>query len=450
MQFSIIPRRTADLLAVPRTLFVCSAWFALAGALPAQGPIRPLAQDHVVVAESDDSRISPLYSPSLLRLDEGRLVASYTQQHKRDSDKKTFQVMLTSDDRGRSWDERATLNALQGRVFRAGSAIYYLATGVGLPISKSADRGETWSDPVDLTGLDQTWQQTAANVWYANGNVYIAMELMMRRINAWGAGEKAPVLLRARVEDDLTDPASWTFSDPVAFADIIPGYRENKPEIDYFGIPFYQQDYPNRAKIVPGRPFSPMGWAEGNVVQILDPDHYWFDDSGRTFHIFLRALTGMANYATVIKVVEQPDGAMTTELERAPSGKKVLLLPFPGGQMRFHVLYDEPTRLYWLLSNQTTDSMTRAERLPKDRHDLAFGERHRLVLHFSKNMVDWCFAGVVAIGETAKASRHYAAMEFDGDDLVILSRSGDEGAHDAHDGNLITFHRIRNFRELVY
>ena len=41
-------------------------------------------------------------------------------------------------------------------------------------------------------------------------------------------------------------------------------------------------------------------------------------------------------------------------------------------------------------------------------------------------------------------------MDIDGDDLVILSRSGDERAKSAHDGNLITFHRVKNFRDLVY
>jgi hypothetical protein len=128
----------------------------------------------------------------------------------------------------------------------------------------------------------------------------------------------------------------------------------------------------------------------------------------------------------------------------------VLFLPFPGGQMRFHVCYDTKTKLYWLLSSQATDSMTRADRLPPERYDLPNNERHRLVLHFSKNMVDWCFAGVVAIGGSPRQARHYAGMAIDGDDLVILSRSGDARAKSAHDGNLITFHRVKNFRELVY
>lgn len=72
------------------------------------------------------------------------------------------------------------------------------------------------------------------------------------------------------------------------------------------------------------------------------------------------------------------------------------------------------------------------------------------VLHFLKDMVDWCVAGLVDIGGSAKESRHCACMDFDGEDLVIVSRSGDQRASSAHDGNLILFHRVKNFRKLVY
>lgn len=65
-------------------------------------------------------------------------------------------------------------------------------------------------------------------------------------------------------------------------------------------------------------------------------------------------------------------------------------------------------------------------------------------------MVDWCFAGLVDQSGFDKQSRHYASMDFDGDDLIILSRSGDEDAFSAHDGNIITLHTVKNFRSLVY
>jgi len=118
--------------------------------------------------------------------------------------------------------------------------------------------------------------------------------------------------------------------------------------------------------------------------------------------------------------------------------------------MKFHVLHDAVTQLYWLLSTQATDSMVRADRLPANRFNLPNNERRRLQLHFSKNMVDWCFAGLVAVGPVEQGSRHYASMIIDGEDLHILSRSGDERAASAHNGDLITFHTVRGFRELVY
>jgi hypothetical protein len=94
--------------------------------------------------------------------------------------------------------------------------------------------------------------------------------------------------------------------------------------------------------------------------------------------------------------------------------------------------------------------MGRPDRLPADQYSLPNNERHRLQLHFSRNMTDWCFAGLVATGATPREARHYTAMDLDGEDLVILSRSGDARARSAQDGNLITFHRVRNFRSLVY
>jgi hypothetical protein len=41
-------------------------------------------------------------------------------------------------------------------------------------------------------------------------------------------------------------------------------------------------------------------------------------------------------------------------------------------------------------------------------------------------------------------------MVIDGDDLHVLARSGDERAASAHNGNLITFHTVKRFRDLIY
>ena len=118
--------------------------------------------------------------------------------------------------------------------------------------------------------------------------------------------------------------------------------------------------------------------------------------------------------------------------------------------MRFHILYDGLSGLFWLLSTIATDSMTRPDRLPDNRYNLPNNERHILGLHFSRNCIDWCPAGVVTKGDSAGEGRHYASMVVDGEDLHVLSRSGDSRAKSAHDTNLITFHTIKKFRDLVY
>lgn len=419
----------------------------------AASPIRPLANEFVAVGESPDPQNIPLYTPSILALPDGRLVAAYERGGKGRDRNAPYAFILTSDDQGRTWTQRGATRMTHARLFTAGKSVYYLGQRGDLLAARSNDRGETWSEPAALT-RGQSWHQSACNVWHARGNVYLVMERRVGTENkAWPVGSLAPVLMRAKETGDLTKAASWTFASELVFADLIPGYKQNEPALEFFGVPFFRQTYPDRAVVAAEpkrRTNSPMGWLETNVVQITDPNHTWHDPSGRTFHLFMRAHTAGTGYAALAKVVEQPDGTMRTQLEAAPSGKKMLFVPMPGGQMRFHVCHDQKTKLYWLLSSQATDSMTRPDRLPAERYDLPNNERHRLVLHFSRNMVDWCFAGLVAKTDSPKEARHYAAMDIDGDDLVILSRSGDARAKSAHDGNLITFHRVRNFRELVY
>ena len=409
------------------------------------GPIQPLANDFVTVGESPDPQHIPLYTPSILRLPSGRLLAAYER-----GGSKSIALILSSDDQGKTWVQRGALRIVHGRLFQAGGKIYYLGQKGDLQIAISVDEGMTWSEPRALTS-GQRWHQSACNVWHARGLVYLVMERRTSdEIKGWPVGALAPVLMRAAEDSDLTRRENWTFASELVFADLMRGYRQNELETDFFGIPFYTLNYPKPTLVGDKRAVGPMGWLETNVVEILDPGHLWFDPTGHTLHLFMRAHTGGTGYAALAKVVENADGTMTTRLETVPSGKKILYLPFPGGQMRFHVCYDEKTKLYWLLGSQATDSMTRPEVLPPERYGLPNNERHRLVLHFSRNMVDWCFAGVVAIGGSPKEARHYASMDIDGDDLVVLSRSGDARAKSAHDGNLITFHRIRNFRDLVY
>jgi hypothetical protein len=326
----------------------------------------------------------------------------------------------------------------------AGKSLYVLGQHGDLKIMRSDDWGETWSEPCDLTS-GQQWHQAPCNVHYAGDNVYLVMERVADKIQAWPPSVMAPVLMRAKVTDDLTVRSSWTFASELVFRDAV-----NEDTLNYFGVPFFQADRTKGRVLARGRKVAPMGWCESNVVQIVDPNHYWFDPSGRTFHLFMRGHTGGTNFAALAKVVENEDGTMTTQLEKMPSGRFAAFVPLPGGHLKFHIVYDDQTRLYWLVSSQATDSMTRADRLPKDRFAIPNQERNRLQLHFSKNCIDWVFAGLVTAGKSPKEARNYPSMVVDGEDLLILSRSGDANAASAHDVDMITLHKVRDFRRLVY
>lgn len=414
--------------------------------------ISPLAQDFIKIYESPDPKSIFAYTPGLAELPNDCIILTMEQGGPGVKDLPQARVFGTpfvgsaylSFDRGHTWQHAVDYPMTHSRPFVAGNSLYILGHNEDLTILRSDDMGKTWGKPVLLTHGER-WHQSACSVWHDKGCVYLVMERVgPHGKNPWPVSACAPVLMRAPVGADLTRRESWTFASELVFQNEV-----DANGLEWFGVPFYPEVeeafYP-----AANRGCAPIGWLETNVVKILDPNHYWYDETGRTYHLFARAHTGGTGYCAMLKAVEQPDGTIRTMFETMPSGKRSLFLPMPGGQMRFHLIYDEESKLYWLLSSQATDSMTRAERLGADRYNLPNNERHRLQLHFSKNCVDWCFAGIVALGETARCSRHYASMLIVGSDLLIASRSGDQQAASAHNGNFISLHRVQNFRELVY
>jgi hypothetical protein len=102
------------------------------------------------------------------------------------------------------WAQRASFPFGHARPFRAGAALYVLGQSGDLMVVRSDDNGETWSEPARLTDK-QHWHQSACNVWTANGCIYLVMERRVTQaIQSWPVGELAPVLLRGRLDADLT------------------------------------------------------------------------------------------------------------------------------------------------------------------------------------------------------------------------------------------------------
>lgn len=428
--------------------------------------MKPLAENFDIAYRSPDPKKDFPYSPSILIIPEtGRYVLSYDISDR-------YGEIRVSDDKGKTWTKKAERKFCHARVFRDGNRLYVLGHKKDLVIFYSDDFGDTWSEEFFLT-QGETWNGCAAGVWYKDEYVYMAMDAYFLNEGEtmpsfWNPNIIAPTVLRGKLGTDLTKRENWLFSEKVRFRDVI-----KEEEIKDIGVPFFPTqatkpqdedctywppDYRKAYNFEEDKPgikfhFHLSGWLEANIVQITDPKHYWYDKTGKTFHIFMRANTGATGYGCVMKAVERTingKDVITVECVTNPSGKRVVFLPFPGGQMKFYIKYDEKTKLYWLASSQARDSMTRIEYLSEDRFNVPCDERDRLVLHFSKNLVDWCFAGLVDQSGADKQSRHYASMDIDGDDLIIVSRSGDKDAHSAHDGNILSVHRVKNFRDLVY
>jgi hypothetical protein len=355
--------------------------------------------------------------------------------------------IFVSDDKGETWRFICARNFSQQRIFEAGGKLWILGHSDDLVIYCSEDNGETWDEGSWLT-QGQHWHQSACGMWIEDGYVNLIMEHRIQKEgeirSEWDVAGLAPVMLRARETDDLRKRESWIFSDEVRFRDLI-----DEDALEWFGVPFY----PSRLHPELGENGQYLqmqcGWLESNLVRITDPKHYWYDPSGKTFHIFMRTHLAVSGYCAVMKAVVEEDGIRILPQEN-PSGRKAVFVPMPGGHNRFHILWDEKTQLYWLVSVQSIDSMTRKELMGKDRYNIPNDERHRLQLHFSKNLVDWCFAGMLWVGPTEKHSVHYTSVDVDGEDLVFVSRTSDADADSAHNNNMNTFHRVKNFRELVY
>ncbi len=412
-----------------------------------------IADEHLIF-RTDTPDVTFCYSPSIIRYGKRIIVTIdiggekekyYSDEKYSEYERQMTGVILVSDDDGETFQIKGYFPYYHARLVKDGNTIYIIGHNKDIMIKASYDGGESWSESEKLT--NNKWYCMAATGYIEhNGYCYVPCEEFVDHkllTHAWEPAGTAPVLLRAKKGDDWLKPENWVISHSKTFIDCF-GLGKRFP---YFGVPFL--DCASKTSLlIEGRDMSPIGWLESNVVKIYDKDHAFYDENA--FHIFMRTHTGGTGYCAMVKIVENDNGSMNMEFQTAPSGDEIVFLPLPGGQMKFRILYDEVTKLYWLLSTQATDSMVDIYKLPENRYNLPNNERHRLQLHFSKNMVDWCFAGMIAMGEDAKQSRHYGDMVIDGDDLLIVARSGDKDASTAHNGNIITFHKVKDFRKLVY
>ena len=113
-------------------------------------------------------------------------------------------------------------------------------------------------------------------------------------------------------------------------------------------------------------------------------------------------------------------------------------IEFPANLSKFMIQFDKVSGLYYSIASRITEpDKIRA--------------RNLLSLMVSKDLRHWDVAMDLLdyrCCDPQEVGFQYVDFMFEGDDILYLCRTAMNGAHNYHDANYQTFHRIRNFRDL--
>ncbi|MBN1640355.1 MAG: exo-alpha-sialidase [Anaerolineae bacterium] len=373
----------------------------------------------VEVAYQDPRTRTYLGSPSIVRLDDGSLLATHdyfgpgcARNH---AGEEHLTSVYRSDDGGENWRQVTHIaNAFWSSLFTLQGAVYLIGVSQhygSIVIRRSTDGGYTWSHPADRqSGLlfrggpgrtPPNYHCAPVPVVVKDGHVYRAFE--DNTPLGWPAGFQACVI-SADAGSDLLDGANWKMS--------------NRLRFDRRWLPASWGAY------VEG------GWLEGNVVD---------GPEGRLWNVLrLNARTApdapwsLWNRAALVSIDE--------------AGSRIAFDPedgfirLPGGHTKFTIRRDPVTGSYLTLSNGV--------------HELSRpSNRSALGLYASRDLRSWVHCTTLLKDDSqptveAAAERvgfQYVDWQFDGEDIIYLVRTAYGGAHNYHDANRITFHRLRKY-----
>ena len=343
-------------------------------------------------------------SPTLAVLDDGRYVAAHDLFRRggggtEDGDGITR--VFRSDDRGASWERVAELDrAFWSTLFSHRGALYlfgYTGQGGHTVIRRSDDGGETWTEPTDAQhGLLREGGGGTPNAPVVHdGRIWIASGT-----RAWSAP----------VDADLLDARSWIRS------------RAQAQDESWLGGEF-------------------TFWSEGQIVA-----------SPRTGVLILP------------KIRDRPQTALLSFTR--PQGPPVFdpandFARLPGAEKKFAVRYDPVSDRFYALTNPV---------LPRDAdaaHVYHYGPmrnrrerrvpiapnliRNAAAIYSSDDLRTWTREQVFLYSEDVEhVAFQYLNFLIDGDDLIVVARTAWQvGFWDTprgHDSNLMTFHRVPDFR----
>lgn len=343
-------------------------------------------------------------SPSIAILPNGDYVASHdhfgpkTKEHE-----SALTAVFRSADRGRTWTKVSEINgAFWSSLFVHRGALYLLGPHKhhgNILIRRSTDGGSTWTTPTnDTNGVlrdNGEYHCAPMPVIEHAGRLWRAFEWRHPPV-AWGINYRAG-MLSAPVDADLLNAASWTLAEP------LPSDRA------WNG--------------------GDMGaWLEGNAV--VAPDGGMVD--------VLRVQTTSPDEKAAIVHVNADGRHMSFDPATG-------FVNFPGGAKKFTIRQDPQSKLYWSLANSIPE---------RHRANNAGGIRNTLALTCSPDLIHWTVRCILLYHpDTAVHGFQYVDWQFDGNDIIAACRTayddGKGGAHNFHDANYLTFHRVTGFRQLT-
>jgi len=358
-----------------------------------------------------------LGSPSLVRMPDGAILAIHDYfgngAPKNAYGEDFLTSLYRSEDDGRTWRHITLIpSCYWSTIFEHRGSAYIIgvsASSEHIVIRRSDNGGYTWTRPTsDTTGRlfvggrgpsEPSYHNGPAPVLKYGGRIWRAYEDNDKR-GEFGPGFKV-LVISADESSDLLRADSWRMS--------------NK-------LPYDQGWNP------PG--FGDQsGWLEGNAV--AGPD-------GRVWDILRLNSFPALNRAAMVSILD--------EGRRVEFNPATGFIDMPGGTCRFTIRRDPKTGLYWALVNDMEDDATGRPRV----------RRNRLSAISSPDLRSWTKRATLieyykptAEEATRTTGFQYTDWQFDGDDIIYLTRTAFDGAHSFHDANRITFGRVEDFRQLV-
>lgn len=392
--------------------------FLLVLALLASSPgqaAEPLAQDHRIVWHNPDPEYY-VEGPGLVRQDDGSLIAvvpvvpreEWSLERRREH---SIVHILRSTDKGVTWEKLSDLPYYSAAPWIDRGNLYLFANKPGegkarnadLLILRSEDSGKTWSAPVTL--FKGNYWNCHTGMVQRDGKIYWAFDDLSFGMN------RGPRLVAGDLSGDPLDPKAWRLSDVVKF----PGAPESLYDPKFTA--------------------QPNQYLEPNVIEV----------NGR-----LRVLV-------TVKIKRPTVAGLCAVMDVTDDGKELGLKfthynAMPGGQLKFCVIYDEVSKLFWATANLPVDSQDtfgwQEAAKTHGNYKPSANDRRFLMLNYSADGLNWFQAGCIAQAAKMSQSFMYARPVIDGDDLAIIARSSLH-APNQHDADHATFHRVKSFRKLA-